>query len=167
VRFQGRESVDTSPEERWAGGAGMSLSGPQQKFAEGVAMGLTQTEAYMVAYPKGKRENAMGNAPRLRKRPQVAAEIARIRKAAEEVPGSAKLTLAEKRDFLARLVRAKVETLPADSDLWNSIKQTKFGMEYKLPNKLSAIILDNDLAGEGSEANAADALAGVLGRVRQ
>jgi hypothetical protein len=145
----------------------MSLSGPQQKFAEGVAMGLNLTDAYVAAYPRAERHSATPLASRLRRQPGVQAEIARIRKAAEDVPGSAILTLAEKRDFLARLVRAKVETLPADSDLWNSIKHMKYGTEYKLPNKLSAIILDNDLAGDGSDANAADALAELLGRVRR
>jgi phage terminase small subunit len=114
----------------------MSLSGPQQKFAEGVAMGLNLTDAYVAAYPRAERHSATPLASRLRRQPGVQAEIARIRKAAE-------------------------------ADLWNAIKHMKYGTEYKLPNKLSAIILDNDLAGDGSDANAADALAELLGRVRR
>lgn len=53
----------------------------------------------------------------------------------------------------------------AASDLWESIKRTREGAEYRLPDKLRAIQLDNDLAGEGSEAQANDELAALLGRI--
>jgi hypothetical protein len=143
------------------------LSGPHQKFAEGIAKGLNATEAYCEAYPKSTKAAARRSASDLLTNPDIAREIENIRKAASEVPGSAKLTIAEKRDFIARLVKAKVSEISASSDLWQSVKQNEFGIEYKLPGKLEAIKLDNDLAGEGSEATAADALAGLLGRIRK
>lgn len=143
------------------------LSGPHKKFAEGIAKGMNKTRAYLDAYPDAKADSASVGATRLLKNDKVLSEIARIRQEADKIAGSAVLTLAEKRDFCARLVRAKVGELPASSDLWSSIKKTEFGHEFKLPDKLAAIKLDNDLAGEGSEAGANAALSGLLGRVRK
>jgi hypothetical protein len=40
-------------------------------------------------------------------------------------------------------------------------------MELKIADKLEAIRLDNDLAGHGSEARANDAIAALIGRLRQ
>lgn len=77
------------------------------------------------------------------------------------------LTIEEKRVFLARIVRARVAELPEDSDLWISVKRTEKTAEFRLPDKLAAIKADNDLAGEGAEASGGDALAGLLGRIRQ
>ena len=95
----------------------------------------------------------------------IKAEIARMRAVAEKEAGSAVMTAVEKRIFAARVVRACVSKVPEDSDLWQSIKRTKDGVEYRLPDKLAAIKLDNDLAGEGAEAEANDALAALLERV--
>ena len=63
--------------------------------------------------------------------------------------GGAVLTLAEKRSFMARLLRARPALLERDSDLWQSIKTTETGTEYRLPDKIAAVKLDNELAGEG------------------
>lgn len=143
------------------------LSGPHKKFAEGIAKGMNKTRAYLNAYPDAKPESAAVGATRLLKNDNVLSEIDRIRREADKIAGSAVLTLAEKRDFCARLVRAKVSELPSSSDLWSSIKKTEFGIEFKLSDKLAGIKLDNDLAGEGAEAGANDALTGLLGRVRK
>lgn len=94
-------------------------------------------------------------------------EIARLRDEASRQPGYCVLTVAQKRDFLYRLVTAKVSELSADSDLWNSIKTTEHGVEYKLPDKLKAIETDNDLAGEGSEAKGNEGLAALIARLRK
>jgi hypothetical protein len=142
-----------------------TLTGPQQKFCEGVVSGLNGTEAYASAYPRATRSAARAQAARLLTKPSIQQEIARMRNKAEEMAGSAVMTLKEKREFLARLVRSQVGRLPGDSDLWNSIKTTEIGTEYRLPDKLKAIELDNDLAGEGSEAEGQDALAQLLERV--
>jgi hypothetical protein len=140
------------------------LTGPQRKFCEGVVSGLPAAAAYAEAYPKSTPANARKNASHLAARADVKAEIRAMRDKADLLPGSAVLTHAENRNFFARVVRAQVRKLPADSDLWVSVKQTEHGTEFRLPDKLAAIKLDNDLAGEGSEAEANDALSALLER---
>lgn len=98
-------------------------------------------------------------------KPSIKAEIERLRAKADEKAGSAVLTLAEKKSFIARLLRAKPGQLEQDSDLWQSIKLSANGIEMRLPDKLAAIKLDNDLSGDGSEAGANDALTALLERV--
>lgn len=141
------------------------LSGPHKIFAEGIVAGMTATEAYRAAYPKASADTARKNAARLKANEGVKSEVSRLRAAAQEKAGSAVLTLVEKRSFLARLVRAEIANLAESSDLFVSIKRGKDGTEFKLGDKLRAIELDNDLAGEGSEAEGQDALAKLLERV--
>jgi phage terminase small subunit len=141
------------------------LSGPQKKFCDGIVSGKNASQAYRDAYPKSTAAAARASASELLTNPRIQAEIQRQRTKAEEKAGSSVLTLAEKRKFLAELVRAQPETLASDSNLWQSIKRTELGTEYRLPDKLKAIEIDSDLAGEGSEAEAQDALAGLLERV--
>lgn len=140
------------------------LSGPHRQFCEGVVSGLTFSDAYRAAYPEAAPENARKNAARLTAREDIQAEIARLRAVADERAGSAVLTLMEKRIFLARIVRACVALLPEDSDLWQSIKRTEDATEFRLPDKLAAIRLDNDLAGEGATAGAEDAITQMIER---
>lgn len=99
--------------------------------------------------------------------PDIGVEIARLRKEATLQPGYCVLTIAEKRDFICRLVKAAPDTLDANSDLWQSVKHTKDGTEYRLPDKLRAIETDNDLAGEGSEAKGSEGLAALILRLRK
>ena len=143
------------------------ITGPQRKFCEAFALEQNGTAAYLLAYPKSSKRAGCVGASRLLSNADILAEIERIRRKAEEKAGSAVLTLAEKRKFVARLLRAKVGELPPDSDLFNAVKHGKDGTEYKLPDKLRAIEVDNDLAGEGSEAGANDALGELLKRVRK
>ena len=138
------------------------LSGPRQKFCEGIVRGLSAAEAYREAYPEADPHQAAKNTTRLTKNDEVKAEIARLRKKAEERAGSAVLTLAEKRTFIARLVRADLKG-EVDGDLLQSVEHLDGGTKYRLGDKLAAIKLDNDLAGEGSEAKANDAIADSVG----
>lgn len=85
-----------------------------------------------------------------------------IREQQDEAQLPALLSIIEKRLFCARLLRAKPAELERDSDLWQSIEHTKDGTKFRLPSKLDAIKIDNDLGGEGSEARSRDALAGAL-----
>jgi len=147
------------------------LSGPQRKFCEGIVAGLNGTEAYAAAYPRGAR-TARNAAPRLLAKVGIQAEIERLRTKADAKASSAvskaalrQLSKAQKRDFLARTVEAKIAELPRDSDLFVSMKSTEFGTEFRLGDKLAAIKLDNDLAGEGSEATANDEIAAMLQRI--
>lgn len=150
------------------------LSGPQRKFCEGIVAGLNQTEAYAAAYPKASRDAARSSAPGLLAKDSIRAEIARMRALADERAGSAVLTLAEKRKWLARLLRVNPATLDTESDgdllAGVDIEEGRAGSKVKkirVADKIAAIKLDNDLAGEGSEAEANDALAGLLSRVME
>jgi len=59
------------------------------------------------------------------------------------------LTIRQKREYLARIVRARESELADDSDIWQ-ITITEDGVTRKLPDKLRAIALDNELSGEGA-----------------
>jgi hypothetical protein len=65
------------------------------------------------------------------------------------------LTIRQKREYLARIVRARVSELGDDSDLWQ-ITVTEDGVTRKLPDKLRAIALDNELSGEVAQENRED-----------
>jgi hypothetical protein len=79
-------------------------------------------------------------------------EVARIRREAEQLAGGAVLTLAEKRMFLARLVRCGIGALPDDSDLLEEVTRGTDGEIRRVFDKLRAIELDNQLAGHGAAA---------------
>lgn len=129
------------------------LSGPRQNFCEGIVAGKNATDAYVAAYPKITPEAARRAGSRLLTIGDITSEIARLRKASEAVPGHAVLTLAAKRSFLARLVNDKGGEIDA--------------CKVALSDKLKAIALDNDLAGEGSEAKGSEGLAALILRLRK
>lgn len=144
-----------------------AITGPQRKFCEGIISGLSGVDAYCAAYPNSSRAAARASAADLLAKASITAEIQRLRDAAQEKAGSAILTLAEKRKWLARLLRVNLSdlSLGQDGDLLHSIAPGKLGDKLTLCDKLAAIKLDNDLAGEGSEAEANDALGGLLERI--
>jgi len=140
------------------------MTSGQRKFAEGVATGLSNGEAYARAFPRSRHPAEDASrllSARNPKRSEVLAEIQRIRAAAEALGGSAVLTLLERRMFLARLVRARLAEVPESSDLWQEVTVTETGTKRKLGDKLKAITIDNDLAGDGSEAKANDGIGSV------
>ena len=143
------------------------LSAQQQRFCAVFATDGNAAAAYRAAYPSSSVDAANTSASRLLKNADIQAEVSRIRNAATGVVGMAVLSIAEKRDFIARLVRARVGELPRDSDLWQSIKTTDAGTEYRLPDKLRAIMADNDLAFDGAEAKGNEGLAALIARIRK
>lgn len=140
------------------------LSGPQRKFCEGIVSALTGEAAWLAAYPKASKATARANASEALTKPNIKAEIARLRKEAASLPGSTVLTLAAKREFLARIVgmRGREIDLDKDGDLVNGIRLKEQGEELLLPDKLKAIQIDNDLSGHGAEATGNKALAGIM-----
>ena len=127
------------------------LNGPQYKFAAGVAAGLSAWEAYREAYPKTGAESARRSASKLMTNHDISKEIDRIRTAANGIGGLSVLAVLEKRQFLARVVRAKLAELPDDSDLWQEITLSEAGTKRKLPDKLRAIAADNELSSDGAD----------------
>jgi phage terminase small subunit len=70
------------------------MTGPQIKFAEGIAQGLNQTEAYMAAYPKCRAKSARSKGSRLVTNGKISDHIERLRKLAEsELIGTVKQRL--------------------------------------------------------------------------
>ena len=143
------------------------LKAPILKICEQVAIGVSATRAYMSAYPNAGYATANTTACKILARPEVRAEIARLRAQAQTMAGSAVMTLIEKRSFLARVVRAQIALLPEDSDLWQSVSHTHCGSIYRLPDKLQAIVEDTRLAGLDTEAAGYDSLAQWLATLRK
>jgi 3-dehydroquinate synthase class II len=74
---------------------------------------------------------------------------ARVRKVQLAATLDTMLTIRQKREYLARVVRARVSELAEDSDLWQ-VTITEDGVTRKLPDKLLAIALHNELSGEAA-----------------
>jgi hypothetical protein len=136
----------------------LALPGPQRKFCEGIVAGMLHCEAYMAAYPESSRRTAERNSNQLLKDDDVQAEIARLREKANALGGAAVLSHQEKRLFLARLVRACVDTTHEESDLWQSMRDRRDGAEYRLPNKLEAVRIDTEMEAAGNGAAAGSSL---------
>jgi len=145
----------------------MMLKATLLRFCEQVAMGVSATRAYMAAYPNASYGTASTSAYKLLQRPGVQAEILRLRVQAQQAAGSAVMTLIEKRSFLARVVRAQIALLPHDSDLWQSVHHSSHGTFYRLPDKIEAIIADNDLSADGAEVAGQDSLTQLLISLRK
>lgn len=86
------------------------LSGPHQKFAEGIVAGLNGTQAYQAAYPKASYDAARSTAPELLAKPGIIAEIDSQRELAKAQATSPALTLAGKLDFLETIVFGDEQT---------------------------------------------------------
>lgn len=131
-----------------------------ERFACELAKGNAAGKAYELA--GYKRDD--GHASRLAGNGKIRARAAWLKRQAAAVDV---LTIAEKRQFLARLVRCKAAIEPHDSDLWNGVEAVDGVIKYKLPDKMRAIALDNDLAGEGAEAGGQKALGELVKRLRK
>lgn len=145
------------------------LSGPQRKFCEGIAKGMPAMVAYALAYPKCKPHSAEANTTRLMKNDEVKAEIEALRKRADEMPGGAVFTLRQKREILFKIGNAKPSEAGPDNPL-AVLAMSKAGPYYTFPDKLQAIKIDNDLSGDGAEAEGNKALGGMaalLARLRK
>lgn len=135
-----------------------------QRLVDLVLSGLKPSKAYAMLYPKSKANTRHSNSSRILKRPDCKAYKEHILTQAAD---DQVLSVREKRHFLARVVRAKVNTLPDDSDLWQEIRisetENASNRFYKLPGKLESIKLDNELDNIATpEADAMNNLAKAL-----
>jgi hypothetical protein len=142
------------------------LSKAEKTFCDGILAGMPKTEAYMAAYPRASRASAQAKCSRLLHRERVIAEIVRLRAVADEQPGSALMTLIDKRRYLARVVRARPVLLTYESDLWQTITHSRYCHIYRMPDKIAAIVQDNKLAGHGEDAGMNDWLTQLLASLR-
>lgn len=135
----------------------------QERFACELAKGASQSDAYELAGFKAHT----GNASRLRANESVSQRVAWLK---TQAASAAVLSIREKREFIARVVRAHGKNLDwngADADLIQGVKLDKFGNEMlEIPDKLAAMKIDNDLAVDGAEAGSNNALADALARIK-
>lgn len=128
-----------------------------EAFAFLVAGGASAAEAYRKAGFKCSNATAQTNGPALSREAHMRLRIADLKRKAQERAKEREadgvLTLAEKRLFLARVLRTPVGQVTADSDLAQEVTVDEKSMKVKMPDKLRALALDNDLAIEGAEAN--------------
>lgn len=145
----------------------------QEEFAQQVASGEILAKAYAKAGYSSKGNGAHANASRLMGNDSVAARIAEIRALATKLGDAvAALTIAEKLEFLAKVVRANPEDVGPDSPLCQefvrdevaggargtlkrgkaprgneSVEPVVIRTKVKLMDKLRAIELHSKLAG--------------------
>lgn len=128
------------------------LSPQQERYCRNIAGGnMTKTDAYLDAYPRTKKpETARSAYPRLERDPRIPARIKELQEATET---DLVLTRQEKREFLARVVRADLASLDESSDLVDSVTRkydkegNETGVTIKLPSKAQCIEIDNKMAG--------------------
>jgi hypothetical protein len=148
------------------------LTNPKhERFALLFAQGeVSAAEAYrQVISSKCSQSTAETKGPALSRSSQVRVRIAslkgQVEEKARERADETVLTILEKRLFIARVVRSspdKATMNNADCEL----VMTKMGPCPLFPSKAALIKLDNDLAGEGSEANGHDAFAELVAKLR-
>ena len=90
------------------------MTAPQIKFAQGVAMGLNQTEAYKVAYPKSGEAAARRSASALMTNPDVSAYVEQLR---AEVRKGAVITVQERMAFLSSAITTPLAEVNESSPL--------------------------------------------------
>lgn len=136
------------------------LKADHQKFANLVAAGTDETEAYTQVTGVTNYHAARKGGLRLSQNVSIVAEIDRIRKAAEVLPGGAVLTVAMKRRFYYDVVMTAPAQVDENSHLCQKFKRSRRTSgsgedteeweteEVWLPDKLKAAHDDSDLAGD-------------------
>ena len=122
-----------------------------ERFANLVAKGdITDTEAYQCAL-QTTWEAADGNAWRLRGDEGIAARIAYLQQVLRVDARGTILTLKERREYLAKVVRTPIAEVNEQSVLCQEVNrdgETGAVTKIKMPGKLDALRLDAELAGE-------------------
>lgn len=139
-----------------------------QRFADCLLSGMSVTDAYLAAGFNVKRSSATAAGKRLRKAPDVAAYIKAVQ---SEAADESVLTLLEKRQFLARIVRTPITSIDIEekenADLIKSYSSStsEMGNSLRLEKHcpLKAIEIDNKIGGDDPEADAIKALADAIG----
>ncbi len=132
---------------------------------------MSAAAAYRKGYPAADRATAETKGPALARKGLVRVRIAWLRsEASKRLKTRAEavvMTIAEKREFLAKVVRTPAGKVAKGSQLCQEWSEGEHGVKLKMPDKLAAIRLDNDLAGDGSEAKGMTALGSLIGRLRK
>lgn len=136
-------------------GKDRGLTDKQREFARLYVKYGNAAKAYREAYGKGKEikdSTCYTNASKLLRNAKVLIEVDRIR---EEVEKEGLLSIAEKRKFLADVVKTPIGEVGQDSNLCQSYEysSTADGSRevIRMPSKLDAIKIDNEMMGHGSK----------------
>ena len=113
-----------------------------EAFARKVAEGRSNGAAYRAVYGK---KGTDANAHRLSRYEKVSERIKELKGKAES---KTLLTITERREFLASVVRSKVGEIDEKSPLAQSVEYTSKGKKIRLPDKIKALELDAKMAGE-------------------
>ena len=125
-----------------------------EAFARNVGIkGMSAAEAYRTGWLKASARTAETNGPKLARSARVKLRIEELKaESAARAKEKDFLSVEEKRAFLARVVRTPLEEVTRKSDLcqeWSETTTKDGGSErIKMPSKLDAIKLDNELAPE-------------------
>ena len=125
----------------------MILNPRWEQFAQRVASGESATAAYRAIY-KAPDKSAEAHGCRLVRNGKVSARIAEMQRASEE---SSVMSLQDKREFLALIVRTPIGRIDENSPLCQWFRRTtgrRASLSIRMPDKLQAIMLDARLAGE-------------------
>ncbi len=114
------------------------LTAQQRLFAEAVAKGASQAEAYRMAYNvRGKSENAIFSAAsRLARNVKVSAYIQEL---LDEVKGQAVADLQELLEYLTAIVRTPIGEVVPSSPLCQSYEANETREKITMPSKLAAV----------------------------
>lgn len=121
-------------------------------LSEYVNNGGNGSKALLVIRPELTLSSAGSIAARMLAEPEIQAHLADMRESARiNTTRTALLTMQDRREILAEIANAtprKLREGGEDSRAVQSVKQTEWGKEYKTPDKIAAIKLDAQLAGE-------------------
>ena len=106
------------------------------------------TKSYLKFYPDCSLDAAQSSAYRLLSDARVQSIV---RDSGNRLLDGARLSLEEKRSFLHKVIHTDAGEVDGNHIICNGIKQTENGREYKMPDKLAALKLDAQLAGELKE----------------
>lgn len=139
-----------------------------EAFARNVGIhGMSAAEAYRTGWPNCSEATAETTGPKLARDSQINLRILEFREeAAKRAAEKDFLTVEEKRAFLAKIVRTPIGEVTKDSELcqeWSLTDGERTTTErIKMPSKLDAIKIDNDLATDGAQAVGNKAVADAL-----
>ena len=146
-----------------------ALKNPKHEaFARNVGIhGMSAAEAYRTGWPNCSEATAETTGPKLARDSQINLRIMEFREeAAKRAAEKDFLTVEEKRAFLAKIVRTPIGEVTKDSELcqeWSLTDGERTTTErIKMPSKLDAIKIDNDLATDGAQAVGNKAVADAL-----
>jgi hypothetical protein len=130
-----------------------ALKNPKHEaFARNVGiLGMTAKDAYLAVWPASSQRTCEVEGSKLSLKPENVLRINELRnEAAARAAEKDFLTVEEKRAFLAKVVRTPLAEVTPKSELcqeWSETTTRDGGSEkIKMPSKLDAIKLDNELA---------------------